>query len=188
MMRILLYFTLACVAFTFTEGIGIKEVFVINVNASETKVIEETITFNTDDGKSSSKTGSDSGIVEVKYVHRKPTPSTRPLSVIDVKGEKTRKHHRHLRKRCCNAGELAGKHGLSCLIPRNFGRAFFNLVTPTRQKYQGTVSDSERGRFRSKIIYRIYHRIKVCVKRSKKSVVQKCCLGYKSKARRRQWG
>ncbi len=165
--------------------------FVINVNASESEVFEETITVNTDVGKSSSKSGSDSGIVEVKYVTRKqkPTPSISTVLVHRSGKRKTGRHHqRHLRKRCCTAGELAGKHGLSCLIPRNFKSMFFNLVTHTRQKYQSTVSKNVRGRFRSKTMLHIYNQIKMCVKRSKKSVVQKCCLGYKARISRRSWG
>jgi hypothetical protein len=157
-------------------------VFVINVNASE--VFEETITVNTDVGKTSSKSGSDSGIVEVKYVSR-PTPAA---STVPVVVHRRRHGKSRLRKRCCTAGQLAGKHGLSCHIPRNYRSMFFNLITSTRQKYQGTVSKNARGRFRSKTMFRIYNHIKECVKRSKKGVVQKCCLGYKKKMSRRSRG
>ena len=181
-MHIALFFALAsCVAIS--EGTQIKEVFVINVNASE--IFEETITVNTDVGKSSSKGGKGSGIVEVKYItQQKTTPSTSTAPF----PHKRRPGKHRLRKRCCMAGELAAKHGLSCLIPRNFKKMFFNMITHTRQKYQGTVSKNVRGRFRSKTTLRIYNHIKVCVKRSKKSVVQKCCLGYKERTIRRSWG
>ncbi|XP_028412230.1 uncharacterized protein LOC114535048 [Dendronephthya gigantea] len=180
MTRIIVYFALLCALSTFVESAKIKEVLVIRLNTSEPEAIEETITFET--GKE--KTGSDSGIVEVKYVE-KPKPSTtrRPVVV------KTRKqHNRHLRRRCCHAGELAAKHGLSCLIPRHFNRFFFNLVTQHRMKYQGTINKNDRHRFRSKAVKNIYKNIGFCVKRQRKSVVQKCCLGYKTKQRRRFQG
>ena len=162
----------------------IPEVLVIRLNTSEPVAIEETITFETPSGKSSSKSGSDSGIVEVKYIG-KPKPKTTRSPVV----VRPRKHHsRHLRRRCCRAGELAAKHGLSCLIPRNFKRVFFNLVTQHRMKYQGTINKNDRRRFRSKIVKNIYKNIGVCVKRQKKGIVQKCCLGYKTKQRRRFQG
>ena len=160
------------------------EVFVINVNASE--IFEETITVNTGVGKSSSKSGRGSGIVEVKYVTQQKTAPSTITAPVPHKPRRPGKHR--LRKRCCMAGEMAGKHGLSCLIPRNFKKMFFNMITDARQKYQDTVSKNVRRRFRSKTMLRIYNHIKVCVKRSKKSVVQKCCLGYKERAIRRSWG
>lgn len=144
----------------------ISEIFVINNgNTSQPKVLEETISFNTNGANSSTQLA----VVNIKFTNRKAAKAGRG--------------HRRLRKHCCNAGQLAAKHGLSCLIPRNFRNMFFNLITPARQKYQSTVSSRIRRRFRSKAIYRVYRQINVCVKRSKKRIVQKCCLGYKSRQR-----
>ena len=152
-------------------------------------MFEETVTFDTNDGKSSpTKGSSDSEVVEIKYIGRKQAQPTMRSVVMPSRRPKTRHHHHHLRRRCCTAGELAGKYGLSCLITRRFKQTFFNLVTSTRQKYQNSGSDQIRRRFRSKTVYRIYNDINKCVKRSKKGVVRKCCLGYKVRAGRRNRG
>ena len=153
----------------------ILEVFVVKVNTSDSKVFEETVTFDVE--KTSKKTDGDSGIVEIKYVGRKPKP-TRTVSVtVPVVQRKPRRHDHHLRKRCCTAGELAGKHGFSCLITRNFRHQFFNMIAEKRQKV------TESNKFRSKSARHIYNKIRMCVKRSKRSIVQKCCIGYKRRRR-----
>lgn len=149
--------------------------FVVKVNTSDSKVFEETVTI--DVGKSPKKTDGDSGIVHIRYVRPKRKP-TRTISVtVPVVPPKRRRHNRHLRKRCCTAGELAGKQGFSCLITRNFKYQFFNTVPGIRQKVTDT------NRFRSKTALHIYKRITMCVKRSMRSVVQKCCIGYKRRSR-----
>ena len=149
--------------------------FVVKVNTSDSKVIEETVTFDVE--KSPKKNDDDLGIVQIKYVGRKPKPTQTISVTVPVPTPKRRRHNHHLRKRCCTAGELAGKYGFSCLITRNFRHQFFNLVAEKRQK----VTDTDK--FRSKTARHIYNKISMCVKRSKKSVVQKCCIGYKRRYR-----
>lgn len=181
-MRFALFIALSCVAVKLTEGIHIEEVIVVNTTDGK---ITEDVTIDTNVGKSSRKTDRNSGIITIKYDRQKDPKKTPATPVTNRKRTKKVKHHRHLRRRCCQAGELAVKHGLSCVITRNFKNQFFNLVTQTRQKFQGVLSQHSgaRSKIRSKTMYDIYHTIKGCVKRQKKGVVQKCCLAYRLRYR-----
>ena len=92
MTRIGLYFALVCAAFAFTEVTEIiKEVFVVMVNTSDSEVFEKIVTKDVE--KSQKKTDGKSGIVEIKYVGRKPKP-TRTISVtVPIPRPKKRRHN-----------------------------------------------------------------------------------------------
>ena len=141
--------------------IFLTEVIVIKKNSTNGKIVEE-VTF----GRSNSKRKT----IDIKFPILSPTS-----------GERSRKHKRfHHRRRCCETGDMAAKHGMSCNISRDFRRFFMNQTTRLRMKYQSSpdTGGNIRKRFRSPRIYRIYRKITRCIQQQLKSAVQKCCLAY----------
>ena len=141
--------------------IFLTEVIVIKKNSTNGKIVEE-VTF----GRSNSKRKT----IDIKFPILSPTSR-----------ERSRKHKRfHHRRRCCETGDMAAKHGMSCNISRDFRRFFMNQTTRLRMKYQSSpdTGGNIRKRFRSPRIYRIYRKITRCIQQQLKSAVQKCCLAY----------
>lgn len=165
-----------------SSQISIKDIQVaVKKNSTGNGEVTEEVTFKF---KPKTKQAIPSGIVEVTFGKDNPFKKQKPKG--RRVGPTKRKRH-HLRRRCCEVGDLAGKNGFSCSISRNWSRFFLNQTTRMRMKYSSTKGDkgSIRSRVRSKREFHIYRRINKCVKQQMKSAVQKCCLAYV--AQKRGW-
>lgn len=167
----------------------LSEVFVIDGNFTKGEIIAD-VTFDDNASKSKRKHHGPTKMVEVKFDTINPFRKTLPDLL--ARKQHRKKLARHVqRRRCCEAGNLAGKHGLSCDISRDYNVFFFNLTTRTRQKFSSTLGTpgNIRSRFRSPRSYHIYRKITKCIKLQLKRPVQKCCLAYVAKERswRRGW-